>query len=188
MACCGSPLRCKMLCDTWFVVGGGYSVNEIDLGLLPHDRTIVINNVWRKMPQAAVMFFADANYYCHRRNEWWRYKGDIYTSIVHLADDRIKHAKLPDSDCNSGHQAVYLALKKGAKRVALVGFDGYPGRWADGTGYEHRGNVQDLAYKKYIDQAKRLQGLPITNTNTASAYPWFDFIPLETLLNDLKGD
>lgn len=37
----------------------------------------------------------------------------------------------------SGMQAIGLAFALGARSIVLLGFDGTPGHWADGTPYAH---------------------------------------------------
>ena len=173
--------------STVYVIGGGASLASFDWGLLNGKRCIAVNNAWRKYPAADAMFFGDARFYRNNRDlnpqdDFWRYRGDIFTSLSELrGHSRIRHVDLGKPDWNSGLQAILLAFHLGARDVVLLGFDGHGGRWSDAERYRHQGEVSPSTYQKYIEDSRELGGLPIINANSASAYSHLRTVALESV-------
>lgn len=100
-------------------------------------RIIVVNTTWTLFPGADVLYAADGS--------WWRlnieavhrgFSGELWTQDKPAADMHGlrwvragKGDKLPlepDRICqgsNSGHQAISLAYRFGARRIILIGYD-----------------------------------------------------------------
>lgn len=134
--------------ETVFIVGGGPSLENFDLTGLAGRRVIAVNNAFKLLPEADIIFFADTR--------WWRwygaeipldYKGRI-VSVCKMADKfrdprilrmgrdyrfdvRTKNPNpvfLSDdptalSGPDSGYMAINLAYLFGATRIVLLGFD-----------------------------------------------------------------
>lgn len=135
---------------TVYIVGGGPSVADVDLTLLEGKRVIAINNAFRLLPNADILFFADTR--------WWRWYGsevphDFKGHIIsvckmadHYRDPRVLRMnrdyrydtrdpkRNPDpvylseepntlSGPDSGYMAINLAYHYGVKRIVLIGYD-----------------------------------------------------------------
>lgn len=172
-----------------FVVGGGASLRDFDWTLLEGRQVLAVNTAFRKLPNATAMFFADRNFYgqwkdLHPRQDFWRFGGEIFTSLEDFSDHpRIKTLVLGVTG-NSGVQAIDAAQTLGAEKIVLLGFDGKPGHWHDGTSEAHRFAPPEAAvYERYNAEFKQLSG-DIVNATPGSA---IDAFPLEPLSTYIKG-
>ena len=126
---------------TVYVIGGGPSVKDQDLTAL-HDtghRVIGVNNAFELGPWVDVCYFGDCRWLDWNHKGLQQYSGLVVTSCQRpnlrerkwmkvLKRDESKNgiSKRPGSICwnlNSGASAIDLAVKLGAKKVVLLGFD-----------------------------------------------------------------
>jgi hypothetical protein len=162
---------------------------------------IVVNNTFRLAPWAAVLYAADAR--------WWRLTpdavefGGLKVSIENIDElpprgvllmrngGREGYDEAPDSlrtGHNSGYQALHLAVKAGARRVVLCGFD------MRGSGHWHPNHLAPL---RSVDEAffamcrARFQtilaplaqmGVEVLNCTPGSALTCFPRVALEDAL------
>jgi hypothetical protein len=156
-------------------------------------RIIAINNTWECFPGGDVLYAADGG--------WWdryhldvrtRFKGSLWTQ-----DDRaaakyeLQHIKairgdrLPeegDRICmgsNSGHQAIGLAHRLGARKIVLIGYDM---QRTGGRMHWHGDHPLPLGNgdpKSWIPRFKPLAddleavGVRVINASLQTALPWF---------------
>ena len=111
--------------------------------LLARRRVIAVNNAWRQLPKADILWFCD--------QKWWGwygkeviagFQGDVVatnsTNTLLLNNEGKGWVKALDTDrniwlssrptilahgTNSGYQAINLAFLKGVSKIVLLGFD-----------------------------------------------------------------
>jgi len=200
--------------STVFIIGGGPSINDMDLNQLRELNTIICNTGFMAFPWAKVMYFGDCK--VHTWISWedgGRYAEgfDNYTGLKvsccpdTLRDSRIhtlyrRRRGLTDEprtvgwNCNTGASAVNLAMHLGAKKVVLIGFDL---QQINGKSNFHNYNfIPDedpiSIYKKfmnfwpYVKESAEKFGLEIVNTTLNSKLDLFPFVKLEDVLSGLS--
>ena len=173
-----------------YIIGGGASLVDFNFNKLLGRQVLALNTAHRKMKNAAAMLFSDKQFYqqwgdTNQKDDFWRFKGQIYTTLVELKDHpRIKHVKLGEG--NTGVKSILLAKALGAETVILLGFDGKAGHWHENTRLAHRGTTAKTAYARYIKEfeglAKTKHGLTIINANEDSAITCFETMALSEAL------
>lgn len=160
-----------------YIVGGGQSVQNVDLRELRNKITIGINDAFRYIPMCNIVYFMDRS--------WARRTQDVPESVLRVTSKHL-HAEVrkPEfSDVilvhspyivnvedsvfgnNSGVQALTMALNFGASEVNLLGFDFTGPRFhSDNTvvteqsGYDSMKENYDRVIEYYHDRkVKRLQ-------------------------------
>ena len=133
-----------------FILGGGPSLNDVDLSLIHHRRIIGVNNsygdpVYNKRgkligyeprPWVDICWFGDSRWYSWHIKNMRDFPGLIAHCVLRLKEARGLHAynrgkpagieERPDYiswNRNSGASAINLAYHLGASRVVLLGFD-----------------------------------------------------------------
>lgn len=128
--------------DRCVIVAGGPSVTDYDISLIrAHQeplRIIVVNDAWRLLTGADVLYAADLQWwttYWERVVEYFR--GQMWSCDdrlrsfpfpIHIVPGRVGYG-LPESKdfiklgALSGNQAIQLAYIWGCTRIALLGFD-----------------------------------------------------------------
>lgn len=132
-----------------FIVGGGPSLTNFDWSLLDGKITIAINNAYKVLPNASIVYFTD--------NDWWnahkeellahkgvKIKGSTKATMIH--HPKVKEYELTKASgleltggClahgyNSVHAAINLAVVLGFKEIYLLGVDM---GWQDGKSHWH---------------------------------------------------
>ncbi len=118
------------------IIASGPSAAQADLAIARSCRAIAVNNSYALHPQADVLYACDAR--------WWRAHVDArgFAGLKVTSDsiaalryglrrvriERINKLCLDDDDFiggggNSGFQALNLAVKFGAEKIILIGFD-----------------------------------------------------------------
>ena len=122
------------------IIGGGHSVNDLDLEVAKKFTTIAINNAWKRFPRAVECFAGDHRWW----GEWGEgekllkgFKGQISSCRgvgavpkdrgVHLyslsADEKMlwnpEYVLAPDS----GTKAICRAYHRGGNPILLAGYD-----------------------------------------------------------------
>lgn len=127
------------------VVGSGPSFEEEDAELVEEARVaglcrvIAVNDNWRRLPHADLLFATDASWWKRYHEEIIaaRFAGELWTNDLAISrelslrqiDMRPREHGLARTDHyipgggNSGHMAVNLAYLFGAMNVILLGFD-----------------------------------------------------------------
>lgn len=182
-----------------FIVGDGKSaktLTEAQVGKLRARKVIAINDSVRVFPAAVAMVTVDAGW-------WQRHSGVKFSGLRVVAVERWDCgqrgawyppaealvygrasgglSQVADKLCGgfSGHAAIDFAFHAGARRIVLVGFDGYA-------------NVPDVAggpaFSRYESQLEELgrdaegAGLEIVNASAASSLTCFKTIALDEAL------
>jgi hypothetical protein len=154
---------------------------------------IVINTTHRLAPWAAMLYAADI--------EWWQHPSNADAAT--FAGLRVSCQQVPgvlalrnagtvgysdEPDCvhtigNSGAQALQIAIKAGAKRVLLCGFDMHGGHWHG----VHPAGLRDTAPENYVTWVGRFEKVApllkaradIVNVTPGSALKCFRMSTLE---------
>ncbi len=130
--------------DEWkgevvFVIGGGPSLNKVNLDPL-HDRRIIgVNNSYRLGDWVDICWFGDAKWWrWHYREIQTEYPGEIASCCDHTPLKKVKRIKFYQRgkasgiderprfvswNRSSGGSAVNLAYHLGAAKIVLLGFD-----------------------------------------------------------------
>lgn len=139
----------KLKSETVAIIGGGPSLKDFDFSRIPAEWSkIVVNNSYKLVPDAEVLFFADARWYEHHYpsiHKAWRGRmvstaGDhqkVPSTEVFKVGREFNHSIGPadgpwranDPKCwklagrDSGTMAVNLAYHLGARNIILYGLD-----------------------------------------------------------------
>lgn len=130
--------------STVFVLGGGPSLNNVDLSLIKDKRVVAVNRAY-KLGEWDVVWFGDLKFWRAYKKDLREYPGLVITcnenaKLVNHAGvwlKRVKRSKKKprgiDTDTkrvcwngSSGGSAINAAFHFGAKRIALLGFDMNP--------------------------------------------------------------
>lgn len=125
--------------DTCYIVGGGPSVNDVDLERLRGQNVIVTNSSFEDCPWASVLFFMDSAWEEKNRGKLYDFPGLIVTIKKLYRDSKRIRFVHPSPSAgiewrpayinyasNSGLGAIHLALRFGATKAILFGFDCQP--------------------------------------------------------------
>lgn len=190
--------------DTVYIVAGGPSLKGFNFERLNGKNVIAINKAFMYVRNPTVLYWTDTRFY-----NW--YKGEIDSlktmkitashSGRYLAEDvlliknagsgRVLDLSSPDkltTTNNSGLGAIGLAIKMGAKKIYLLGYDmGH----SDGKSHFHdgypAGNSREHIYKGMTrffedNEASLNNAADIYNTNPKSNLRSFKFISLDKAL------
>lgn len=163
------------------------------------DHVIAVNDAYRRLPFADVLYASDARWWDHHGN-CTGFRGEKWSAHNPKGNDKRKQAQAyglrlvagedgnafsldPDRiryGGNSGFQAVNLAILFGATRIVLLGFDMH------GTHFfgPHAGPLRNTtSFEKYIANftaaAKKLPAyIRIVNATPGSALKCFPFVDL----------
>lgn len=175
-------------------------------------RVVVVNDAWRLMPWADILYACDAGWWkVHdgvpgfRHGERWsthegtkpddsNYKGDLPKEWrINYVRGRAGNTFSTDQSVvhygmNSGFQAINLALLKGATKVILVGFDmKRTGGKAHFFGDHPNGLCVSTHYENFIPQfriAAKDCTVPIVNATPGSALDCWPRVALDDALRD----
>lgn len=172
------------------VVGSGPSAPDAPLDLLRGKaKVIAINESWRLVPWADMLFGCDGPWWFHHKGVT-EFKGRRITSSPAAA----KEFGIDLFACvgnNSGLRGIYLAEKLGAARVLLVGFDMHP---ANGCHW-HKPHPQKLnnpgknemaEWRAEMERVAKIfaaKPMQIINCTPGSALKCFPFMPLLEAMN-----
>lgn len=166
------------------LLGGGPSLTPQQIALARGTcRTIAINRAYRLVPEADWLHAAD--------KWWWDQHSDALAfkgikTTCQAGDPRVifiqpsgiwgfeeDPSRVKTGLC-SGYQAVQFAVRSGAKRVLLLGYDGHGGNWHQGYG---RPSV-DYA-RQCVTEYRKLapglaeRGVEVINCSAGSIYDAF---------------
>ena len=153
---------------------------------------IVVNDNWRLLPDADVLYAADGRWWRHHwpavsagfRGEMWTCKRETAKQygICHIDSTprRAGLSRIPGlihEGGNSGYQAVGLAYHFGVTRIVLIGFDmqhrpGDPPHWfgKHPQGLSNAGGVKDWAPRfNALADDLRAEGVELLNCSLRTA-------------------
>jgi hypothetical protein len=153
-----------------FIVGGGYSVREVNLDFLTDRVTIAINDSYKILPNATALFWCD-NSWCGREMDGLqKHECELRFHPRTYAETHIKkditgpagstilnrtgeYGYDPNIDNvmgnNGGTQALNFAVNLGAKRVYLIGFDMRDDPLSRGTTHWHDAHQVVIRHDTY---------------------------------------
>jgi hypothetical protein len=188
---------------TVYIIGGGPSVNSLDLTKIHDKHVIGVNDAYQFGDWVDFTLFGDFPWFSKHKKDLLQYKG-----IVCSCNDKTKSiqwvrtsrrlrdglSEKPDAVCwcgNSGASAVNLGTLLGAGRIVLLGFD---------MGTDDKGNANwhkpfnpapnTKVYPKFIRNFKSLseqaekQGIKILNANPNSNLPYFEFCDYDEITQE----
>ncbi len=199
-----------------FIIAGGSSLSDFDFNLLKDKKTIAINRACEYVINPTAIYWTDKRVY-----RWYKKIIDNLSCIkVTSVDDSIMNSditilKRSDDSIfrkdrrdlilagnNSGFGAIDLAIKMGAKRIFLLGYDmrimndkqhfheGYPVNLHKVElkrvktnplyGYENMINYFEKHGRQFLKHAE------VYNTNPESGLKIYEFYPLEKALNECQ--
>jgi hypothetical protein len=197
----------RWLGRTVIVAAPGPSLTEDVAGRCEGLPTVVVNDAWRLLPWADVLFATDT--------AWWHFhrgvpafQGEKWSSHG-TGNDKLDVAMAYGVKCvagkhgaefltepgricygsNSGFQAINLAIQFGAARIVLVGFNMQRvGGAMHFFGDHPRGlrNADPIRFRTYFHQAARKMpaGVTIINATPDSALDCFPKMSLADALNE----
>ena len=188
---------------TVFLIAGGPSLKDFDFNKLRGKNVIAINKAFMYLPEYQYLYWTDSRFYT-----WYKKDIDMLsckkytpcTSSNNPTDDiivlknsggRIVDLTTPDvitAGNNSGFGAISLAIKMGASKIYLLGYDmgytgnkthfhdGYPSNTAKQTVYNNM-------LKYFEDNAEIIKAtVKIYNTSRNSNLKCFDYIDINTAI------
>ena len=184
------------------IIGGGPSVKETNLNLIKDKFVIGTNAAFYLGDWVDICFFIDCRF--HRENEKAlksfpnrivttceilqnKKEIEVYGKCEHcsICEHKNKLAQ-PEKGKNTGATAINLAIRLGAKRIVLIGYDMkvIKGKHNYHTYHKHR--PKDGIYDKFLPHFKRIsENLPkdieIINATPNSALPYFKKQKLEDI-------
>lgn len=188
--------------QTVYIVAGGASLSDFDFNRLNGKNVIAINKAFRYVKEPGAIYWTDSRFYTWYKSEideihCMKFTGstnprDLAPDVTLLRPAGGKTVDLTSPDNlstgnNSGYGAISLAIKLGAKKIYLLGYDmGHTG----GKSHFHdgypAGNSRDHIYKgmmRYFnDNADILNhAAEIYNTNPKSNLKVFKFCNLSSI-------
>lgn len=149
--------------STCLIVGGGPSLKGFDLSPARlAGFTIAVNNAYRLVPHAEVLFFGDRRWFRWHEAEVMAWPGQVITSSAavfntgkvqrmgKLYDKPISDDRSRLVGIDSGCQAVNLAYHFGARKIVLAGFD--MDFAEDGSSHFHNDHQTPSDRKNYVDK------------------------------------
>lgn len=125
--------------ETVYIIGGGPSINDLDLGPLKEKRTIGVNVAFKHYPWVDVVYFGDCSLYTALKDDLLLYRGLKLSSCGRVPAkgwpgvkrvsrgrpsgiETSRRDRIAWNSC-SGSSAINIAYWLGAKRIVLLGFD-----------------------------------------------------------------
>lgn len=188
--------------NTAYIIGGGPSINDMDLNPLRDKRTIGVNVAFRYFPWVDIIYFGDCSLYAEIKDDLRKYCGLKLSSCGRVPEKgwpgvkrllRGKPAGIDSSfrnkiswNGNSGASAINIAYWLGAKRIVLVGFDMSRTKEAKNFHQDYPRESPTFApFKRYLKKfptiaadAKAL-GVEILNASPVSTIEEFPKVNLE---------
>jgi hypothetical protein len=184
-----------------YLIGGGASLKGFDWNLLAGKKVLAINRAFQVLPEADVLYWTDARFYRWYKEDIDKFKGLKVTCrsvdgnpgdiIVLRPNSSTTLDTRPDwisSGNNSGFGAINLAVKLGAKRIYLLGYDmvsrDKETHWHSGYDVAHNHTI----YTKMMAQLAALPaelkklGVEVLNANPKSNLTVFRRVSLEAAI------
>ena len=186
---------------TAYILGGGPGLLAVDLERLRGERIVAVNNAFKVAPFSEICYFKDfvwfgwnaeelrlfggmtvTSCYKFKRSSWIRVLREGHRSPFDTRRGRINRGT------NAGFEAACLALKLGARKLVLLGFDMRVVEGKANYHDEHRREVGEHLYSfQYSPQFYIVrdfcdaQGIPVFNATPGSELEHFPIIPIEEI-------
>lgn len=188
---------------TVYILGGGPSLNSIDIDRLRGERVIAVNNAFKLAPFADICYFKDFHWFQQEGNgdnlqefggltvtscskfrlsSWVRFLQMGDRNVVELRPERICHGS------NAGFESVNLAIKLEPDRVVLLGFDMQEINGRSNYHDEHNRKVPPHIYEhQFIPSFKAIKNhienrnIEIINATPGSALTIFPIVEPEEI-------
>lgn len=189
---------------TCFILGGGPSLNKVDVSLLQDKRVIAVNAAFHIAPWADACWFGDGRFIDWNLWDLCKFPGLKLTCVTRkkLPPDFIQVTRSAqmfgiDQDKsrvawnrNSGGSAPNVAYHLGARRIVLCGFDMRMVEGKHNWHTYHKTQAPDNVYEKrflecwiHVKRACDALGVEIVNTSEGSAIDCIDYKPFEETLS-----
>jgi hypothetical protein len=191
--------------QTVYIIGGGPSLTGFDFNKLQGKNVIAVNKAYAYAKQPYVLYWTDSRFYNWYKDEInalpcmkvtsssnFRNTGNGITILKNKTGKELNLECKPFEICagnNSGYGAIHLAIKMGAKKIYLLGYDmqleANKSHWHDG--YPVANNPRASIYASmlnYIEANANIikSAVNIYNTNRKSALKCFDFCTIDDAL------
>jgi len=188
---------------TVYIVGGGPSLKDFNWNLLKGKNVICVNRAFQVLPDADVLYWTDSRFYKWHKAEIDLFKGkkitcrtipnppaDVTILKSNLArgfDDRpdyITHGN------NSGFGAISLAVKMGATKIYLLGYDmnsnNRDTHWHNGYNIKHNHNIYTKMIQAFETLAPELskRKIHVWNANPTSKLECFRKCSVQSAIGD----
>ena len=186
---------------TVYILGGGPSLNKVDVGRLRGQRVIAVNHAFKKAPWIDVMYFGDRGFYFAEREAIDKFAGLKVTTYRKHGDKpgvlwikrRTKpYGIRPESEkhlitwnSSSGATAIGLAAHFGASKIILMGFDmrkigGYRNWHSESPVVEKKDPYKRFLHPfPYIAADLQKMGIECINATPGSAIEQFPIVTPE---------
>jgi len=191
---------------TVFIIGGGPSINDLDLSLI-HDKFVIgVNDAYQFGDWVDFTFFGDYPWFQKHQKALCNYRGLVCSSNAKTENipwvrtsRRIRDglSQKPDALAwcgNSGASAVNLATLLGAGTIVLLGFDMKVGKDRQANWHpSFNPSPNTDVYPRFIRNFKNLSieaeklNIKILNANPDSALPYFEFCDYNTIAKNTKS-
>lgn len=191
--------------QTVYIVGGGPSLTGFDFSRLQGKNVIAVNKAYAYVKQPFILYWTDSRFY-----KWYQSEidalncmkitssnniKDMREDILFLKNTANKELNLDSKPYeihagnNSGYGAIHLAIKLGAKKVYLLGYDmqheSNKSHWHGG--YPSPANHRESIYKsmmQFFDKnANTIKSvIDVYNANPKSALKCFNFCTVDEAL------
>lgn len=166
---------------TWAILATGPSMSRALADSVRSVKTIAVSDAFRLAPWADALVSAD--------RKWWtanpdarQFAGQKYMAMRDL-DDQVERVNTSINGINSGLLALHVAVKLGAKRILLLGFDMHGGHFF-GPHAEPLSNTTEKRFEVFKRQfaAYRPAGVEILNCTPGSSLNCYPMANLEDVL------
>jgi len=189
--------------ETVYIVGGGPSLSDFDWKKLEGKKVIAINRAFQVLPNADVLYWTDSRFWKWYSTEIKRFKGLKVTcrpysptsnDVILLKATNNKPYEADPGHIshgnNSGYGAINLAVKLGAKKIYLLGYDmeSNPNKthWHSGYDAKHNHSIYMKMMASFSSLAPVLKqmGIRVFNANPKSKLEVFSKCSIEAALKD----
>lgn len=191
--------------STVYIIGGGPSINDLDIDLLKGQKVLGTNVSFKYYPWIDAVYFGDCSLYGRIHDDLLKFGGLKITSCNRAPDKgwpgvkRICRGKPSGIDSsrrfriswngNSGSSAINVAYWLGAKRIVLIGFDMRRVDKAKNFHNDYQEEKPDFSpFKRYLRHFRQIShdanslGLEILNASPVSLIEEFPIVKLEDTL------
>lgn len=189
---------------TVYLIAGGPSLKDFDFSRLCGKNVIVINKAFKYVPEFQYLYWTDSRFY-----NWFKSEIDVLkckkftpcttpgnmpdnVTVLKNSGGRIIDISSPHvitAGNNSGFGAISLAIKLGAERIYLLGYDmGYTGSNTHFHDGYPSGTAKHSVYRSMLqyfeDNAAIIKSVvQIYNTSLNSNLKCFDYCDIDTCLS-----